>query len=65
MTNESRPTVMEIGISAYIMEVMVVESGKEISWVLIPLHTSNGLGANTTKYTVKNEVFVYSHLKVF
>ena len=46
LTNESRPTVMEIGISAY-MEVMVVESGKEMSWVL---NTSNGLGANTTTY---------------
>ena len=43
------PTVMEIGISAY-MEVMVVESGKEMNWVLIPLHTCNGLCANTTTY---------------
>ena len=40
LTNESRPTVMEIGISAY-MDMMVVESGEEMSWVLIQLHTSN------------------------
>ena len=32
LTNDSMPTVMEIGIGAY-MEVMVVESGKDMSWL--------------------------------